>query len=78
MTGREQKVYYSYSQISHKHSVPDDGLPPQAQPPPPPGKEARLISTCQTVDQHLSAAWSAPISGLISPCQPVDQQLSAS
>ena len=41
MTGREQKVYYSYSQISHKHSVPDDGLPPQAQPPPPPGKEAR-------------------------------------
>ena len=41
MTGREQKVYYSYSQISHKHSVPDDGLPPQAQLPPPPGKEAR-------------------------------------
>lgn len=41
MTGREQKVYYSYSQISHKHSIPDDGLPPQAQPPPPPGKEAR-------------------------------------
>ena len=36
MTGREQKVYYSYSQISHKHSVPDDGLPPQAQPPPQP------------------------------------------
>lgn len=41
MTGREQKVYYSYSQISHKHSVPEDGLPPQAQLPPPPGKEAR-------------------------------------
>ena len=41
MTGREQKVYYSYSQISHKHGVPDDGLPPQAQPPPLPGKEAR-------------------------------------
>ena len=29
------------------------------------------------IDQHLSAAWSAPISGLISPCQPVDQHLSA-
>lgn len=41
MTGREQKVYYSYSQISHKHSVPDDGLPPQSQLPPPPGKEAK-------------------------------------
>ena len=41
MTGREQKVYYSYSQMSHKHSVPDDGLPPQAQQPPQPGKEAR-------------------------------------
>ncbi|NXB05950.1 TFP11 protein, partial [Cnemophilus loriae] len=24
MTGREQKVYYSYSQISHKHNIPDD------------------------------------------------------
>ncbi|CAO2629058.1 Tuftelin-interacting protein 11 [Lemmus lemmus] len=31
MTGREQKVYYSYSQISHKHSVPDEGLPLLAQ-----------------------------------------------
>lgn len=27
MTGREQKVYYSYSQISNKHSVPDEGPP---------------------------------------------------
>ncbi|XP_029915846.1 tuftelin-interacting protein 11 [Myripristis murdjan] len=27
MTGREQKVYYSYSQMSNKHSVPDD-VPP--------------------------------------------------
>ncbi|XP_030274210.1 tuftelin-interacting protein 11 [Sparus aurata] len=25
MTGREQKVYYSYSQMSNKHSVPDEG-----------------------------------------------------
>lgn len=41
MTGREQKVYYSYSQISHKHSVPDDGLPLQSQQPPQPGKEAK-------------------------------------
>jgi tuftelin-interacting protein 11 len=40
MTGREQKVYYSYSQISHKHSVPDDG-PPLSQLPPGPGKEAK-------------------------------------
>ncbi|XP_054852639.1 tuftelin-interacting protein 11 [Eublepharis macularius] len=24
MTGREQKVYYSYSQISQKHNIPDD------------------------------------------------------
>lgn len=41
MTGREQKVYYSYSQISHKHNVPDDGLPPQSQLPALPGKEAK-------------------------------------
>lgn len=27
MTGREQKVYYSYSQISNKHSVPDEAPP---------------------------------------------------
>uniref|UniRef100_A0A8C6PTM3 Tuftelin-interacting protein 11 n=1 Tax=Nothobranchius furzeri TaxID=105023 RepID=A0A8C6PTM3_NOTFU len=27
MTGREQKVYYSYSQMSHKHSVPDEAPP---------------------------------------------------
>lgn len=27
MTGREQKVYYSYSQISNKHSVPDEEPP---------------------------------------------------
>ena len=27
MTGREQKVYYSYSQMSNKHSVPDEGPP---------------------------------------------------
>lgn len=40
MTGREQKVYYSYSQISHKHNVPDDGLPLQSQLPQP-GKEAK-------------------------------------
>uniref|UniRef100_A0A8D0E6M9 Tuftelin-interacting protein 11 n=1 Tax=Salvator merianae TaxID=96440 RepID=A0A8D0E6M9_SALMN len=37
MTGREQKVYYSYSQISQKHSIPDDGSQQ-----PPAGKEARL------------------------------------
>lgn len=41
MTGREQKVYYSYSQISHKHNIPDDGPPPQAQQLPLSGKEAR-------------------------------------
>lgn len=41
MTGREQKVYYSYSQISHKHNVPDDGLPLQSPQPPQPGKEAK-------------------------------------
>nr|XP_033784391.1 tuftelin-interacting protein 11 [Geotrypetes seraphini] len=29
MTGREQKVYYSYSQIGHKkHSIPDDNMQP--------------------------------------------------
>nr|ABC69927.1 STIP [Tetraodon nigroviridis] len=27
MTGREQKVYYSYSQMSNKHSVPHEGVP---------------------------------------------------
>lgn len=27
MTGREQKVYYSYSQMTNKHSVPDEGPP---------------------------------------------------
>ena len=27
MTGREQKVYYSYSQKSNKHSVPHEGPP---------------------------------------------------
>ncbi|XP_023269243.1 tuftelin-interacting protein 11 [Seriola lalandi dorsalis] len=27
MTGREQKIYYSYSQMSSKHSVPDEGPP---------------------------------------------------
>lgn len=27
MTGREQKVYYSYSQMSNKHSVPHEGPP---------------------------------------------------
>ncbi|XP_021078206.1 tuftelin-interacting protein 11 [Mus pahari] len=43
MTGREQKVYYSYSQISHKHSVPDEGLPLLAQlPPTATGKEAKM------------------------------------
>ncbi|KAL6067657.1 hypothetical protein STEG23_031461 [Scotinomys teguina] len=42
MTGREQKVYYSYSQISHKHSVPDEGLPLLAQLPPTAGKEAKV------------------------------------
>lgn len=30
MTGREQKVYYSYSQMSNKHSVPDEGPPSMA------------------------------------------------
>lgn len=35
MTGREQKVYYSYSQISHKHNIPDDS--PQQ----PLGKDAK-------------------------------------
>ncbi|XP_008334939.1 tuftelin-interacting protein 11 [Cynoglossus semilaevis] len=29
MTGREQKVYYSYSQMSNKHSVPEE-VPPSA------------------------------------------------
>lgn len=24
MTGREQKVYYSYSQMSQKHSIPEE------------------------------------------------------
>ncbi|XP_021018472.1 tuftelin-interacting protein 11 [Mus caroli] len=42
MTGREQKVYYSYSQISHKHSMPDEGVPLLAQLPPTAGKEARM------------------------------------
>lgn len=42
MTGREQKVYYSYSQISHKHSIPDEGLPLLAQLPPTAGKEAKV------------------------------------
>lgn len=41
MTGREQKVYYSYSQISNKHSVPDDGATLQPQPPPQAGREAK-------------------------------------
>lgn len=41
MTGREQKVYYSYSQISHKHSVPDDGLPPPCQQLSQSGREAK-------------------------------------
>lgn len=36
MTGREQKVYYSYSQISQKHNVPDDS--PQQ---PPLGKDSK-------------------------------------
>ncbi|XP_005874655.1 PREDICTED: tuftelin-interacting protein 11-like [Myotis brandtii] len=27
MTGREQKVYYSYSPDQHKHNIPDNGLP---------------------------------------------------
>lgn len=36
MTGREQKVYYSYSQISQKHNIPDDN-PQQA----PLGKDAK-------------------------------------
>lgn len=27
MTGKEQKVYYSYSQMSNKHNVPDEGPP---------------------------------------------------
>ena len=31
----------------------------------------------QPLDQHPSAALSAPISCFISPCQPLDQQLSA-
>uniref|UniRef100_A0A3B4BE34 Tuftelin-interacting protein 11 n=1 Tax=Periophthalmus magnuspinnatus TaxID=409849 RepID=A0A3B4BE34_9GOBI len=30
MTGREQKVYYSYSQMSNKHSVPDEEPPTAA------------------------------------------------
>ncbi|XP_028566243.2 tuftelin-interacting protein 11 isoform X1 [Podarcis muralis] len=37
MTGREQKVYYSYSQISQKHNIPDDN--PQL--PPPLGKDSK-------------------------------------
>ncbi|XP_029961238.1 tuftelin-interacting protein 11 [Salarias fasciatus] len=31
MTGKEQKVYYSYSQMSSKHSVPDEGPPSRDQ-----------------------------------------------
>lgn len=27
MTGKEQKVYYSYTQMSNKHSVPDEAPP---------------------------------------------------
>lgn len=30
MTGREQKVYYSYSQMSNKHTVPDEEPPTTA------------------------------------------------
>lgn len=41
MTGREQKVYYSYSQISHKHNMPDDGLPLLSQQSPLPGKDTK-------------------------------------
>ncbi|EPQ19912.1 Tuftelin-interacting protein 11 [Myotis brandtii] len=41
MMGREQKVYYSYSHISHKHNIPDDGLPPQSQQLPLSRKEAK-------------------------------------
>ncbi|XP_060106869.1 tuftelin-interacting protein 11 [Heteronotia binoei] len=37
MTGREQKVYYSYSQISQKHNIPDDN----PQQPLPLGKDAK-------------------------------------
>lgn len=37
MTGREQKVYYSYSQISQKHNIPDDS----PQQPLPLGKDAK-------------------------------------
>ncbi|XP_043831797.1 tuftelin-interacting protein 11 isoform X2 [Dromiciops gliroides] len=39
MTGREQKVYYSYSQISHKHNMPEDGA--QQQQLPQPGKDTK-------------------------------------
>lgn len=52
MTGREQKVYYSYSQISHKHSVPDDGVPLLAQLPPTAGKEAKAPGFALPELQH--------------------------
>ena len=38
---------------------------------------SHLSSTCQPVDQHLSASWSPPVSHWISTCQPLDKQLSA-
>ena len=38
-------------------------------------KEAEVISTCQHVDQHLSAASLATVRQLISTCQLLDQHL---
>ena len=33
MTGREQKVYFSYSQMTNKHSVPEEAMPSRDQKP---------------------------------------------
>src|SRR5256885_10900976 len=52
-SGREQKVYYSYSQISHKHNVPDDGLPLQSQQLPQSGKEAKDRKSTRLNSSHL-------------------------
>ena len=40
--------------------------------------DSRFTSTCQQVDQGLSATGLAPVSQLISTCQPLDKHLSAS
>ncbi|KAF6114483.1 hypothetical protein HJG60_010477 [Phyllostomus discolor] len=52
MTVREQKVYYSYSQISHKHNIPDKGLPQQSQQLPLPCKEAKALGSVLPELEH--------------------------